>query len=934
MLPDISPQLQTLSPQDFVSKWSKTSLKEKSGAQEHFIDICRLVGHPTPAEADPDGRFFTFEADADKQTGHLGWADAWKQNYFAWEYKGKHKDLVAAYQQLLQYRESLGNPPLLVVSDMDRIVIHTNFTNTVKQIFEITLDELLNFEKLNLLKALFFDPDVFCIGYTPEQVTKEAATEFARLADLLREAGMDSYRIAHFLIQLLFCLFAEDIGLLPKNIFTQLITNTRNNPSAFSKQLGELFKAMSSGGWFGANEILKFNGRLFLDDVVLDLNNEGLDILVKVSALDWSNIEPSILGTLFERSLDPEKRSQLGAHYTSKEDINLIVEPVLMAPLRSSWLEVQTNVRELIRSRTVNKTKATQNKYDKQILKLLRDFSDNITQVRVLDPACGSGNFLYVALKKLLDLQKEVIAYSARIGIGHFFPSVDPAQLYGIETNSYAHELAQATIWIGYIQWLRENGFGIPSQPILKPLHNIMLMDAIVSYDNYGHPIEPEWPEADVIIGNPPFLGSKKMRPILGNNYCDSLRSIYRNSIKGLPDLVCYWFEKAQRLIAAGKVRRAGLLATQAIRGGANRQVLSHIKETGQIFLAWSDREWILDGALVHVSIIGFDNGDESIKLLNGNQVPVINADLTVGTDISTAKPLRENALISFQGVVLRGPFNISQQIAEQMLADLKNPNGRPNSDVIKPRRTGQDIVSQLSNSYVIDFGIDAPIDLASQYTMPFEFVKEHVYPMRQQAVQLIARQKWWIHWNARIQMREALAKIQRYIATPRVAKHRIFVWLEGTILPDAQLVVFARSDDYFFGVLHSKVHEIWSRRMGTQLREAESGFRYTSTTTFETFPLPWPPGLEPIGTPLVEAISIAAQELVEKRNNWLNGDNPLNKKARDCTLTQLYNQRPTWLELAHEKVDNAVLDAYRWPSNISDEEIILNLLILNENRH
>lgn len=340
-----------LSPQEFVAKWRHITLKERSAAQEHFIDLCRLVGHETPAESDPTGEKFTFEAGAGKQKGGQGWADVWKKGYFAWEYKGKHADLDKAYQQLLQYREALQNPPLLVVSDIDTIVIHTNFTNTVKRIERLALDDLLKPEGIAMLQAVFYDSDFFRVAQTTAQVTQEAAKEFARLAELLRKYGEDPHQIAHFLIRLLFCLFAEDIGLLPEGLFNRLVTQTRRNAAAFTAQLRQLFGVMATGGWFGADQIAHFDGGLFDNDVVLPLDSVSMDILVKVTTLDWSSIEPSILGTLFERSLDPSKRAQLGAHYTSKEDILLIVEPVLMAPLRRRWAEVQTQAKTLAERR-------------------------------------------------------------------------------------------------------------------------------------------------------------------------------------------------------------------------------------------------------------------------------------------------------------------------------------------------------------------------------------------------------------------------------------------------------------------------------------------------------------------------------------------------------------------------------------------------------
>jgi hypothetical protein len=380
----------TLSPQEFVDKWRKAELKERSAAQEHFIDLCRMLGHPTPAEADPEGKWFTFEAGATKQRGGQGWADVWKKGYFAWEYKGKHADLDEAYQQLLQYREALENPPLLIVSDIERILIHTNFVNTVKRVYEITLDDLLVSEKRRLLHHAFYDYRQLKAPQTPEQVTQEAAREFAHLADLLRQWGEDPQETAHFLIRMLFCLFAEDIGLLPEDLFTRLVERTQGKPSAFAHQLSNLFGAMTDGGWFGAEEIEHFDGGLFEDDRVLELGSEGLDILCRVSRLDWSNIEPAIFGALFERSLDPSKRSQLGAHYTSKDDILLIVEPVVMAPLRRRWEEVRAEVEELVQKREETGSKAWVTQYTNTIQEKIMGFLNELSEVQVLDPACGA----------------------------------------------------------------------------------------------------------------------------------------------------------------------------------------------------------------------------------------------------------------------------------------------------------------------------------------------------------------------------------------------------------------------------------------------------------------------------------------------------------------------------------------------------------------
>jgi type II restriction/modification system DNA methylase subunit YeeA len=924
-----------LSPQEFVAKWRDVTLKERSAAQEHFIDLCRLVGHPTPAEKDSTGQTFCFEAGAVKQRGGQGWADVWYKGRFAWEYKGKHKDLDRAYQQLLQYREALQNLPLLVVSDMDQIVVHTSFTNTVKRVVRIGLDDLLEPEGLAWLQAIFDDPQRFRAPQTTDQVTQEAANQFARLADLLRRYGAEPQQAAHFLIRLLFCLFAEDIGLLPKDLFTRLVSQTQRNAAAFAGQLRQLFQAMSTGGWFGADEIAHFDGRVFDDDTVLELDSESLDILVSVSGLDWSSIEPSIFGTLFERSLDPAKRSQLGAHYTSKDGILLIVEPVLMTPLRRRWVEVQKEARELARRAAEAKTSRTRDNRQKDLSNLLMGFAGELAQVRVLDPACGSGNFLYVALKQLLDLWKEVSTLARDLGLPMMSPlptlSPSPAQLHGIEVNEYAHQLAQATVWIGYIQWLHENGFGVPTEPILKPLDTIRRMDAILAYDEQGQPVEPEWPEADVVIGNPPFLGGGKIRSEFGDAYTESLFKLYGDRLPNLSDLVCYWFEKARAILEARKLKRAGLLATQAIRGGANRTVLDRIKDTGDIFWAQSDRDWILDGATVHVSMVGFDDNTETTRILDFHPVENINSDLTGTVDLTKAHILQENLNISFQGPPPKAPFDINTQVAQEILSAPLNINGRPNSDIVRPVVSAVDLAQKSRNKWTIDFGL-MTMEQAAQYELPFEYVKQHVLPVRKTRRDDY-RGQWWQYARPRPDMRKALKNKSRYIATPRVSKHRIFVWLKPETLANDGTIVFACTKDYFFGLLHSKVHELWARGKGTQLRDVKSGFRYTPTTCFETFPLPWPPGQEPKDDLRVQAIAQAARELVEKRDRWLNPEGATEKELKKRTLTNLYNARPTWLDLAHQKLDRAVLDAYGWPHDLDDEEILERLLALNLER-
>ena len=928
-----------MTPDQFAEKWGRAQLRERAGSQEHFLDICRLIGESTPAEADPNGEFFTFEKSLRKESGAPGFADVWRKDCFAWEYKGLHADLSLAYGQLQLYRESLGNPPLLVVCDMDRYEVHTNFNNTVKRIYrfsniDIPSDKPVDGTQLTavqILRAIFAEPESLNPGKSQAKLTEEAADLLVTLAEDLRrwnavsETPIPDQRIAKFIMRMIFCFFACDVGLLPKDAFADLISVNRANPQAFRRYLSELFGAMRDGGSFLMRKVPQFNGGLFDDTYVPSLIADQVAMFERLNDLDWADIEPSIFGTLFERVIDESKRKQLGTHYTSREDIELIVEPVLMKPLRTKWEETKSRAGPYLD--WTSKQEEGQDFLRQRLHGILSQFQKRLADVKVLDPACGSGNFLYVSLAQLKALEKEVVAFATAHGLGDFVPRVHPAQLFGIETNEYAHELASAVVWIGYLQWKHRNAFDLAGEtPILQPLDNIRLKDAVV--DDRGRSGEPDWPRADVIIGNPPFLGGKMLRRELGDEYVDTMFGVWDDRVPREADLCCYWFEKARSEIERGRARRAGLLATQGIRGGSNRVVLDRIAQSGAIFWAQSDRKWTLDGAAVQVSMVGFDDGSETARELDGLQVSEIYTNLRSGeTDVTKARRLKENLGISFQGVIKAGAFDISNAVARAMLQH-PNPDGRNNRDVVQPWVNGSDITGRSRKMWLINFS-EMPMESASLYESPFEYVNENIRSLRLKNRDLRFRTYWWRLGRSRLQFRETVKSLDRYIATPRVSKHRLFVWVSSDVLPDSAVVAVARSDDYTFGVLHSRIHELWARSLGTQLREVESGFRYTPTSTFETFPFPEP-------TPeQKDKIADAAQRLDALRQGWLNPPpdsiGPTQLKRR--TLTNLYNDLPVWLELSHKSLDAVVFAAYGWSPDLSDGEIVARLLGLNLGR-
>ena len=601
----------------------------------------------------------------------------------------------------------------------------------------------------------------------------------------------------------------------------------------------------------------------------------------------------------------------------------------------------------------------------------------DLAAYRALDPACGSGNFLYLALKCLKDIEHHSHLQAADLGLDRQTDLVTgPHNVLGIELNEYAAELARVTVWIGELQWRIDHGYEFKTNPVLEPLDHIECRDALLRLPSGA--VEAEWPRADVVIGNPPFLGGSKKRGELGAGYFEQLNDVYAKRVPGGADLVCYWFEKARQQMQVGQLQAAGLVATQSIRAGSNRAVLSALTTPIHIFNAWADEPWVNDGAAVRVSLVCFGLGERS-AVLNGQAVQQIHADLSAGEglDLTLAQVLPANGHTVFEGTKKYGAFDVSGEVAREWLK-LPNPHGRSNAEVVKPWRNGQGVTQRPSDTWIVDFGTDRTQGEASLFEAPFRYVEGHVLPERLLVRRERTRRLWWLHEEARVSMRKALGPLSRYLATPRVAKHRNFVFIDAAVLPDTRLNVIARADDTTFGILSSRMHEVWSLAQAS-MHGVGNDPTYNAKSCFETFP--FPPGLTPADTAHQQtevladsalipadlpekyeqkmpqalmnqaqtamvsvkvdatAIAQAAKRLNDLRQAWLNPPEwtqtvpevvPLGmstspypdrtlarpgfeKQLAERTLTKLYNQRPAWLAQAHAALDAAVAAAYGW---------------------
>jgi len=688
----------------FIARWSAAGGSERANYQLFVQELCDLLELPRPEPAREDTRdnAYVFEHRVTFRHGDgtesAGFIDCYRRSAFVLEAKklrvggGKGYDdaLLRARGQAEQYARALpaaeGRPPFLLVVDVGNVIeVYAEFTRSGAtytpypdpRTHRIELADLAKEDVRERLRAVWLDPTALDPARLSAKVTREVAERLAEVALVLESAGHEPKVVAGFLSRCLFSMFAEDVGLLPKRAFVDLLETLKDNPAQFVPLVGELWRAMDRGEFSAAvrADVLRFNGKLFKQPHVLALTRDQIDLLLAAARANWREVEPSIFGTLLERALDPEERHSLGAHYTPRAYVERLVLPTIVEPLREDWRNAQAAA--LVLAGEGNVIAA---------LNEIKAFHKKLCSVRVLDPACGSGNFLYVALEHLKRLEGEVLnafdeldprrqagklrqgglALDAERANPFGDETVDPHQLLGIELNPRAAEIAEMVLWIGYLQWhFRTHGQTMPPQPVLKDFRNIECRDAVLAYDRmeyvtdergipvtrwdgktvkkhpvtgedvpdetarvplerYVEPRKAEWPEAHFVVGNPPFIGASNVRRALGDGYADALRATW-DDVPESADFVMHWWDHAAELARAGKLRRFGLITTNSLRQTFNRRVLErHMNAKMPLTLAFAipDHPWVdsTDGAAVRIAMTVGTAAKEQGRLLSSMQ--------------------------------------------------------------------------------------------------------------------------------------------------------------------------------------------------------------------------------------------------------------------------------------------------------------------------
>ncbi len=1045
-------------PQDqieqFIADWRETGGSELANTQLFINGLTQLLGADPPrgAKADDATNDYVFERrvfqDNGDGTESFGRIDCYKRDCFVLEAKqGSEADRVAAEKgdedldlfgqtakarvargtarrgtpswakamqeakgQAERYAKALptehGWPPFLLVADIGYCIeVYADFTGTGKAYaqfpdragYRIMLEDLRDEKVRERLAAIWTDPQSLDPASRSAAVTREIADLLATLSKRL-ERNHDPETVSGFLMRVLFTMFAEDTEvLLPKDSFKTLLKAHEDNLDNLPRSLTALWKAMDSGEFSPALavQVRKFNGYLFKNTDALPLDADELKVLIEAANKVWTEVEPAIFGTLLERALNVKERAKLGAHYTPRAYVERLIGPTIMEPLRADWNGVRAAASELIGADKAKEARS-----------LVEGFHAKLAQTRVLDPACGTGNFLYVAMARMKELEGEVLDLLVELGDDQYVAeitghTITPENFLGIEINPRAAAIAQLVLWIGYLQWhFRVNGKDrAPPEPILKDIRTIENRDALIDYDRrelerdehgkplsiwdgisfkkhpvtgklvpdetgrkelyrYVKPRSTKWPNAEFIVGNPPFIGNKRMRDRLGDGYAEAVRTAYPKISKSV-DFVMYWWAVSAAATARGDTTRFGFITTNSITQTFNRSVIEAAK--CKLLFAIPDHPWVdgADGADVRIAmttggysgqsilqevvdegLISDGYGERWVKLSTkaGDQ---INSDLSVGSNLAGSSYLSSNGKISYQGVTLVGKgFRLESTDLDRLdLATAKQ------SGVVKDYIIGMDLTGRRETRFVIDaFGYSEE-EFRSEFPDLYQILLHRVKPVRDQNKRASYREKWWVYAEPRSDMRAAASGLQRFIATCRTSKYRLFSFERITTLPDAKVIFIGLEDAFHLGVLSSRTHLIWAERSGAWLGVGNDS-NYNHSDCFGKFPFPCD-----VPDPLKDKIRAEAEALDALRKRVL-------AENKDLTLTKVYNvlealrandgegraltdaERDihdrglvTLIRQHHDAIDRKVAEAYGWPADLSDEDILTRLVALNKER-
>ena len=985
-----------------AGKWANVTVSERAAFQGWLLEFCDALGVDTPMPPTPEYQFELPVSVVDRSGNPAtNFIDCWKAGHFALEAKAtgvaaeNDQPLRKAFGQVRNYVSHVKGtlPPFLMVVDVPRtLIVWDRWSGEYggfpagRRIPLGTLHERP--DDIRLLQDIWANPASRDPRGRAQQVSREIAAKLAELSAAFSGRGHDPEQVARFLMRCVFCFFAEDVELLPKGLFKRTLETARTagGPERVALVLTNLWQTMDAGGSFGADLIHRFNGHFFQAVDALPLEAADVSLLIEAAAFDWSRVEPSIFGTLLVRALDPKERHRLGAEYTPREYIERLVEPTVVEPLRQRWTAVQAAVLQL--TGTEGKKPARIKKDRDAAIKELLGYHAWLRGLRFLDPACGSGNFLYVTMAAVKRIELEVISELERVRgrsqVEQVLDEVHPRQFHGIEVKRWAREIAELTLWIGYHQFWRETHRGrTPPEPILEDTGTIECRDAVLAWDEIVHrpekdrpdpeprivhPVtgelvpdpdaklpyyeyvgarQAEWPEADFIIGNPPYLGEKRQRDALGDGYVEALRAAYPE-VSSSADLVMYWWVRGAEMVKAGPALQSGLITTNSITQSKNRDHVAKWMDRG-ISVVWAapDHPWVeeTDGAAVRVAMTVLARGaglparllsvSPAGEVLLQDAPTGLHAKLSSGANPSNAAgvPLLACAGVAHQGVKVGGSGFLLQGPEASHLLALQPEH----AEVIRPFQSGRDTSARSRELWVIDFGLRAECD-ARALPVVFDLLRSRVYEERQANARESYRQYWWRFLEPRREFRTAAAGVTSFIVTLEVSKHRFFSRLPVQVVPDGSLVAIALESGFSLGVLSSQVHVTWTLAVCGTLEDRP---RYNKNAAFDAFPFP-----DPI--PDVRArIGAVAERLDAHRKAAIGRDERV-------TMTGMYNvveklrsgaaltpKERAIHEVAacgvlkdlHDELDALVAEAYGWPWPMEREEILERLVALHAER-